>query len=174
MADLFMWLFGISVASFSVLIVWLFLWIIRPALNSYAWDFIVAKRSNKPLAILDAGSHWVMFIGEKIIEGFMRDKQGNDMIEVGPNSMKYGKGVLMGVGEAYRAKTANVKVVDFITRCLKKGWDINQLKSLITDVDIALKEKEKGKPVKPKEGKKNVATKEETSITAESDDGNPK
>ena len=140
MADIFMWLFAISTSAFSILIVYLFMSYLKPAMESGAWDIIRAKREKKVFVLLDAGSHWMSYIGTGIDEGFIRDKTGDDVIEIAPGSMKYWKGLLCGVGEAYRAKAMNTRVVDFISQALKAGLTVDKIKDMMQDIDIALKD----------------------------------
>lgn len=131
--NIFMWLFAVTVAIFSILVVWLILGFVKPMLETGARFFVKAKRERKPLVILDYGRRWDFHIGEKFDNDFIEDKDEN-FVSISPNSLKFSRGgVLLGIGNGYRPVTVETKVMADIQRLRAQGYTQDDIEEYITD-----------------------------------------
>lgn len=140
--DFLVWIFAGGLALMSVLLVWLIIAYVRPAMQTCAKYFIQAKRNNKPIVALCDGSRWIFKVAKNTSPGLLIDDEGIP-IEITPKSLMWGGGVLFGAGEYYRSKLANAKAVDFIAKVHEKGMTIEEAAELIQKIDDILN-KEKG------------------------------
>jgi len=142
--DIFMWTTFGSVAGFSIFTVYLIMHFISPIRNSPAKYFVKAKRENRPLVILDAGKYWKFVVGDKKSgeekAEIIRDYRGTDIVKSGNiGGMKYGEGVLMGVGEDFRALVGNLGCIDLMEMIESKGWDTEEVKKKLETIEDNLK-----------------------------------
>jgi len=137
--DILIWLIIALVCGFVIVFAFLFIQIIKPTLNSPARFFMEAKRKNKPVCILDNGSHWTVVVGEKQeSDGIIKDKFDNTII-VTPNSMKYCMGVLVGVGENYRSIVVNPGIIEIISKLKEKGIYSDDVRNALEELENANK-----------------------------------
>jgi len=144
MADIFMWTTAGSVAMFSIVIVYLITHFITPMRNSPAKYFVKAKREGKPLVILDAGKYFKFVVGDKKSgeekAEIIRDYRGVDVVKAGNiGGMKFGEGVMMGVGEDFRALVGNLACIDLMEMIEAKGWDTAEVKKKLEMIEDNLR-----------------------------------
>ena len=141
--DILTWIFAAAFAGTLVILVYFLVAFVKPAMGSAALLFIKAKRKKMPIVALDAGSRWIFKVAEKKAAGFILDDEGA-IIEETPKSLKYGGGVLFGVGEYFKSKLVNSTVVDLFAKAQREGWDVETFaKNLAFAVDKIENEREK-------------------------------
>lgn len=104
------------ICALSVLLVWIIYGYVMPARNSPAWVFIRAKKKKRPVLLLDTGTYWKITDAQHEGAGFMIDNEGSK-VTITPNSVKFGLGVRIGVGEYYRSLTAAPLIAKFVQLC---------------------------------------------------------
>ena len=144
-ADPFFWMFIATLCAMAIVVVFLIVKYISPMMNSPAKHFVKARRENKPLVILDAGKYWKFIVGDKKVTEddsgqTIKGEKGKDFVKTGNvGGMKYGEGVLMGVGEDFRSLVANISVIDLMEMIEKKGWDTEEVKARLERISEGLK-----------------------------------
>lgn len=132
--NIFMWAFAGSVAGFTILVVALIMYFIAPIRGTDAWMFIQARKNRKPVLFLDDGSKWRVTIGKNMTRDFIEDDEGN-FIAISPGSLKWSKGVLVGVGDDHRSITAKPRLTKLLAQAKEQGWDVETLKKKIQKID---------------------------------------
>lgn len=138
-------LIGGIVAGFSLTIVFLIMYFIKPALDTPARFFIEARRKKKPVYILDAGKMWKFVVPEYVDMKYA--KKGNEIIfrgDTNAEKMAYG-GVLVGVGENERSLLVAGNTAEMIARLKEKGVDADKLKEILDEIKKNEKEIDKEK-----------------------------
>ena len=166
--DIITWILIASVGILVIFIGALFMLYLNPMRNSPARFFVKAKRKNKPLAMLDNGSHWVFAVGETEVDGMIVD-DSNVPIQVAPNSIKYGAGVRIGVGENYRGIVVDPRILKLISIANKEKIPAPVLRKAIE----TLEEEELQDVQKKKEGNTTMVTTDTITNATKSADTDP-
>lgn len=141
--DILTWIFAGGFAACAIIVVYLILGIIWPVYTSPGKYFMRAKKGRKPIIITDTGKYFRFVVGDEKIgqEKNQVIRCGTDMIKI-PNvgGLKYSEGnVLMGVAEDFRAMVTNVAVIDLMEAINRKGWDMDKVNELLTELTTNLK-----------------------------------
>jgi hypothetical protein len=140
--DVWFWTTIISVAGFSIILVWLIMHFIMPMKNSFARHIVKARRENRPVVFADAGKYFKTIIGEKKTgtEEAQIIRDGINIVKAGNvGGMKYCEGVLMGIAEDFRSLVANVAILDLMEMIDAKGWEPEEVKARLTNLEEYLK-----------------------------------
>ena len=106
---------------------------VQAARSSPAIYFIEAKRKKRCVVALDCGTHWIFHVG-KIQEGYVRT-ENNELIDITPNSLKYSRGVLFGVGEDFRGKIVSPNIIETIKLAVENKIRPHELKNIIKKIE---------------------------------------
>ena len=153
--DIFIWLFGIAVAATVITnAYWLMAWV-RPVFATNARDFVKAFNKKMPLIMLDDGKRWTFHVAEKYLDDCVELKEPEGFVSIYPNSMKYGKNILIAVGESHRGMTVDAATMAEINKLVRKGYRVSQIvdalkrKDKETDKNVQKEEKEPIRTAEP-------------------------
>lgn len=137
--DIITWILMGGIAGLLFVVVLFMYLFIQPARNSPAKFFIEAKRKKKPLAILDGGGYWIFEVAQKEAEGYLEDKKGSPIM-VAPNSLKYGLGVRMGVGEAHRNILVNPAIIKMLEIAKNNKIEAKEIRQAIEQTENTIRQ----------------------------------
>lgn len=142
--DLLTWTFAGAFAACAIAVVYLVMAYIRPIMTSPGKYFVKAKKDRKPLVIADSGKFFRFILGDDKIGQERNQVITNgvtDMIKIPPTGgMKFAEGgILMGIADDFRSTVVNVAILNLMQEINRKGWDMDKVNQLLTDLTNNLK-----------------------------------